>query len=438
MTDSPQTEPKPLTRGHHVWRIKILLATYVGYGGYYLTRKVFTITKKPIADAMNWELSDMAHIWTAFLFAYMLGQFINSFVGRKWGPRVIILGGLGTSIIVNLVFGIANSYATFLVFMFVNGLVQATGWPGVVGGISQWLRPKERGTIMGFWSTSYVVGNMVVKGLGGFLLGAYGWRHAFFGCTMLTIGVWIVLFLWQRNKPEDVGLEPILDDGAKDTRAVRASRADQVTFREYLQILGSPVVLTMGCSYFCIKFLRYALDSWLPAFLDIQGMTAEDAAYASSFFDIGGLAGAVVAGLVLDRLFRGNWAVVCFIMSLGIIGGYLGVIYVAATPLSVALWFGLVGFMLYGPDTLICGAASIDVAGAKNGVAVVGIVNGIGSLGPVIQEEVIGFLMRGDADTGIRNTNFLALGMSVFFAILMIAVMRRVAAAHRDNAKLEA
>ena len=135
----------------------------------------------------------------------------------------------------------------------------------------------------------------------------------------------------------------------------------------------------------------------------------------------------------MDRVFRGNWALLCFLMGLGVIGGYLAVIYLATTPMTVALYFGIVGFMIYGPDTLICGAASIDVAGEKNGVAVAGIVNGIGSIGPVVQEEVIAWLMRGEEQEGIRNTNRLALSMSIAFACLMLVVMWRLRVAHRQH-----
>jgi len=111
---------------------------------------------------LNWELGDTAHIWTAFLVAYMLGMFLNSFIGRRWGPRVLLLGGLGLSMVFNLIFGFANSFATFLVFMFFNGLVQAAGWSGSVGSVSEWLRPAERGRVMGVWSTNYLFGNMIV------------------------------------------------------------------------------------------------------------------------------------------------------------------------------------------------------------------------------------------------------------------------------------
>lgn len=85
----------------------------------------------------------------------------------------------------------------------------------------------------------------------------------------------------------------------------------------------------------------------------------------------------------------------------------------------VALCFGIVGFMLYGPDTLLCGAAAVQVAGEKNGVAVAGLVNGLGSLGPVVQEQVVGLLVRGHVQQGIRNTYWLAFSVSVLTVVCL-------------------
>jgi sugar phosphate permease len=423
----------PLTPRHHLWRVNVLVSTYIAYAGYYLTRKAFSISRTSIADEFAWGLDATAHIWTTFLVAYMIGQFVSSFLGRKWGPRVILLGGLGLSIIFNAVFGFANSFPTFIVFMAFNGLVQASGWPGVVGAISEWLRPNERGSIMGIWMTSYAVGNMVVKGVGGYLLGVYGWRWSFWGLTLLTVAVWLILYLLQRDRPRDVGLAPIVAPDAQ-SQTVKASQAEHVGLREYLHILTHPVILAMGIAYFCIKFLRYALDSWLPAFLNIQGLDVTQASWYSGIFDGAGLAGVVVAGFVLDRLFKGNWALLCFVLSLGMIGGYVAVIsFGGVGPIALAWCFGIVGFMLYGPDSLLSGAAAVQVAGERNGVAVAGVVNGIGSFGPVIQEEVIGWLVKDDVLAGMHNTNLLALAMSILFAFLMLVLMWRLRQTHRQN-----
>ena len=427
-----------LTSEQRFWRWRILLATYAAYAGYYLTRKAYTICKTSIQADFDWDSQAIAHIWTSYLIAYAVGQFVCSYLGRKHGPRALLLGGLGISIVINAMFGLANSYATFICLMIVNGLAQASGWPGAVGGVAEWLRPKERGAIMGFWCTNYVVGNMVVKFAGGLLLHTYGWRFSFVGLSALTCFVWALLHLWQRNRPEDVGLDPIVQDREHDGRAVRASEESQVTWPQYLQIAMNPVVLTMGISYFSIKFLRYALDSWLPAFLNYQGMDVARASYYSSIFDWAGLVGAVAAGIAVDRLFRGNWALLCFVMGLGMIIGYLAVIYLGVSPVLIAVWFGLVGFMVYGPDTLLSGAAAVAVAGERNGVAVAGIVNGVASIGPIIQEEVVGWLIRGEIEAGMRNTNRLALAMSILFTVLMLVMIWRLRATHAKHRERDA
>jgi len=422
--------PGELSPEQRTWRWRVLISTYFAYGGFYLTRKVFTIVKTSLSEQLSVSLRAIAHIWTAFLIAYMIGQFVNSVIGRRWGPRVLLLGGLGISIAINVIFGFSNSYSTFIGFMFFNGLAQAAGWPGAVGGVAGWMRKRERGTIMGLWNTNYIVGNMVVKSLGGLLLDAWGWRYAFFGCTLIAFGIWWLVYFWQRNKPQDVGLPAIVEEQDED-RVVPASSEDRINFGQYLRLFLNPIVPVMGVSYFCLKFLRYALDSWLPAFLNLQGLSKGHAAQMSMIFDLAGFPGVIFAGWLLDRVFRSNWAHTCIALGVGMILGYIAVVRLGGNPYALAIAFGFVGFMLYGPDSLICGAACIQVAGEANAVAVAGLVNGMASLGPVIQEETIGYLMRGSAQVGIRNTNLLTLAMSIAFVLMMIVVALYVRAAHR-------
>lgn len=429
-----------ITREHRIWQAKILISTYLGYGGFYLTRKVFTLCKTPIVNELGWELGSTAHIWTAFLIAYMMGQFINSYLGRRWGPRVLLLGGLGFSMGCNIVFGFSNSFVTYLVFMAFNGLVQAAGWPGCVGAISEWLSVHERGRLIGIWTTNHILGNIVVKtltgmflGITGLFLGMAGWRWAFFGCTGVTFLVWWLLYFWQYNKPEDVGLDPLVSADELAQQSINASKAEHVSFVDYARIAFHPMVLTMGIAYFCVKFLRYALDSWLPSFLTIQGLDPAQSSYYSMGFDIAGLAGTIVAGFMLDKWFRGNWAALSLVLGIGAIGGYLSVMYLGTSPIKVALCYCIVGFMLYGPDMLLSSAGAVEIAGAKNGVAIAGIVNGLGSIGPVVQEQVIGLLIRGDVQQGMANTDKVTLGTSIVMTLLLVPLVFRLIRARRDG-----
>jgi sugar phosphate permease len=102
-------------------------------------------------------------------------------------------------------------------------------------------------------------------------------------------------------------------------------------------------------------------------------------------------------------------------MGLGLVPSFYAVIGSGADPVTLALCYGLVGFMLYGPDTLLAGAAAVTVAGQRNGVAIAGLVNGIASFGPVVQEVLLGRTLEGKPPAIVINL-FNALGLESVFS----------------------
>ena len=90
--------------------------------------------------------------------------------------------------------------------------------------------------------------------------------------------------------------------------------------------------------------------------------------------------------------------------------------------------------MLYGPDTLLAGAAAVTVAGQRNGVAIAGLVNGIASLGPVLQEPINGKLLAGSSPAvAIRYSNLMGLSMSIAFVVFMAIISLRIVLDRRRN-----
>lgn len=422
-----QPEAETTSPEHKTWLARILVSTYVGYAGFYLTRNIFSVCKTSIAEFLRVDLQQVAHIWTAYLVAYFVGQFLVSALGRRTSARFLLLVGLATSIAVNLLYGASNSYPTFMVLMFVNGLAQAMGWPGCVGAVAEWLLPRYRALTMGVWSTNLVVGNMLVKVAAGWLLGHWGWRHAYFGCAMITLGTWFLLLLWQRDKPEDVGLQPLVRHGLGKGKAISASNDRHLPFSQYLRLASHPIVLMMAAGYFSIKFLRYAADSWLPTFLELHGMGRSQAAYYSTIYDLCGLPGMMLAGWALTRWFRGSWSILCLGLGLGLVVGYAALTSIGPNPVQIALCFGFIGLVLYGADSLLKGLASLEVAGERNGVAVAAFINGVASIAPVLQEEIIGAWMKTkDLHLGIQRSHTLALSFAIVFVITMTLIVWRL------------
>jgi sugar phosphate permease len=377
------------------FRLRIFASTWLSYAGFYFCRHAFYVLKPELTRDLGIDAAALGDIGVVYLVAYTIGQFVSAAVGDRTGPRALLLGGMALSALANVAFGFANNVWTFAAFMALNGLSQATGWSGNIGTMARWFRRRERGTVMGLWATCYQVGGALAKGFAAFVLGIAGWRWSFWGASLVLAGVWLVFLLLQRNRPEDAGLPPLDDPderepGAGGDAAAEGAADEGAGWTRQLVL----TVAIAGVAYFFIKFIRYTLWSWGTYFLNLNfGMETEEAGYVSAVFDIAGFVGVIVAGIVSDRLFRGRRTQTALILLLGLVGA-TGVLWAAGgQSLTVfVVSFGLIGFMLYGPDSLLSGAGAMDAGSRRHALAAAGIINGLGSIGSVAQEPVIGWL----------------------------------------------
>jgi len=396
----------------------VFISTWLAYAGFYFCRKAFYIVKGALSETFGFTASDLGELGTAYLVAYTLGQFIAAGLGQKTGPRVLLLLGMAVSVVANLVFGIADGYWTFFTFLVVNGLAQATGWPTTIGTLASWTRREERGFLLGLWSTCYQLGGVAASAWAALWLHHQGWRAAFFASSGVLMLAWVVVFLFQRNRPRDVGLAPIVEDDEGKGAGKDGAGGAASTMRSIVA-----TVLLVGTFYFGVKFIRYALWSWTPFLLEKSfGLARDDAGYLSTVFDIAGFAGVVAAGFVSDRFFHGRRGTTAFVMLLGMLVG-CGLL-VSMGSVSV-VWFavciGVIGFMLYGPDALLSGAGAIDIGKRKAAVAAAGIINGMGSLGSVLQETVVASAY--EANGGEVGAVFTILVVAAGVSVAAIAVV---------------
>lgn len=379
------------------WRMSVFAATWLSYVGMYFARKPFYMVKSALTEQLGLDARALADIGGVYLTAYTVGQFCAAAIGSWIGARRMLLAGMTVSALCNVVFGARASYSTLMLFMALHGMAQATGWSGNVGTMAYWTTRRERGTVMGLWATCYQLGGILANGLASFLLGWRGWRWSFYGGAGMLGAITVVFALLQRNRPEDVGLPP-LGESQDDRGAATADDAGGPS-GHWMHRLGwdRQVVITLllvGGFYFCVKFIRYALWSWAPYFLRLTfGLAKDDSGYLSTVFDLAGFFGAVSAGVISDRLFRGRRSMVAFIMLIGMALGCLLLWNVGSRSL-IAFGAGLavVGFMLYGPDSLLTGAGAIDLSTKRGAIAAAGVINGMGAIGSVVQEHVIGGL----------------------------------------------
>lgn len=366
---------------------RVFLLTWLSYATYYLTRKNFAVVKGRLHRTLGVSDASLAAIDTAYLIAYALGQFGFGLLGDRLGPRRMIASGMLASAAAAVIFGMSDAVLIFALAMGANGFFQATGWPNNVKAMQPWFPPKSRGKVMGLWATNYQVGGLCATALATYLLTHHGWRSAFLLPALLVALCGGAVSLLLVERPQDRGLPPLdLDQDGPQTDTQTASTPDAAG-PGLSALLRMPTVWALGGAYFGLKLVRYTLLSWLPYYYhDFLRYDEALAGNLSISFEAGGIVGAIAIGWLSDRAFPGRrlrLAAPTILLLAGALALYrqIGHTGVVVNGLCMAL----VGFLLFGPDTLISGAAAQDIGGSKATGAVAGVINGLGSLGAVLQ-----------------------------------------------------
>jgi MFS transporter, OPA family, sugar phosphate sensor protein UhpC len=385
---------RPLNR----WRLRIFALTWLAYAGFYLCRKNLSVLMPVLQGDLGISKLDLANIVFAYSLAYALGQFVSGVLADRYGPRTVVTAGLLLSIGSNVAMGFSPVVLALFVLGILNGAGQSAGWPGLVKNMATWFRPEERGVVMAWWTTNYVLGGFLATIIATFIISnamplpGARWQHGFWIPALLLCGVTIVFALFTRDRPEDAGLPAIVpEESAASPVATHEQKSPANDGVSFWEVMKRPAVWITGITAFLLKVIRYSFLFWLPLYMtDHLSYSTERAGYASSVFELVGFLGALLAGYASDKLFRARRFPVVTIMMTG-----LGLVCLVH-PLLAARGLGwnlvgiaLIGIFTYGPDTLMQGAASQDAGLGGGAASAAGIICGIASLGQLVSPYLV-------------------------------------------------
>lgn len=409
------------------WRIRIFAITWIAYAGFYFTRQAFSVAKLGILEdpILHTQLtkSVMANLDAAYLAAYAVGQFVWGQVSDRFGPRVVVLGGLAISAVATMFMGLLPAVVFLLPLMIVQGLAQSTGWSGTLNNMAQFFSIGERGRVLGLWSTSYAFGGLVAAPVvGWFAYDVFGtWRAAFFSGAGIVAVVFVLFLIFQRNRPEDVGLPPIEEYHAAEEIAEldRSDESEAVaeptpSWRDSAKVvLSDRMVRTLGAAYFLLKPARYAILLWGPVIVAEQLHNSDKftAVTVPVAFGVAGIAAPILLGRVSDRVFKARRVPAC-VISLAVLVAVLALF----APLTATgnVWvmvavLGLIGLAIYGADAMISCIAAVDFGTSKHAGTATGIINGCGSVGAILGGLLPGYLGTSALFYGFAGAAFIAM-----------------------------
>ncbi|KAK3700541.1 hypothetical protein QZH41_009196 [Actinostola sp. cb2023] len=168
--------------------------------------------------------------------------------------------------------------------------------------------------------------------------------------------------------------------------------------------------LWYSLSYACLKLVNYSFFFWLPYYLS-YGLHINDTISdeLSTFYDVGGIFGGAIAGVITDRMrSRSPVVLTMLLLSIGSLFLYQNT---SADYTSNSAVMTLIGFMIGGPANLISSAISADLGrqpclkGNSEALATVtGIVDGTGSVGAAIGQIIIPIITNSAAGKKANNS----------------------------------
>lgn len=359
-------------------RARVFALTWLAYAGFYLVRKNFSVVMPYLQDDAGISKLRLADILFAYSICYAAGQFLMGPLSDRFSPRIVVTAGIAAAGAANIAMFAHPVYGFLLILGMLNGLAQSSGWPGLLKIMAAWFAPSERGVVMGWWTTNYVLGSFLATIFASWAIAGSDWRNGFLWPAALLLLVAGIFALFVRDRPAEPG------PGESTVRLAPGPG-------NYRALLASPLLWVTAVSAMLVKITRYAFLFWLPLYLtEHLAYKPDQAGYLSSIFELAGIPGALLAGYLSDKVMGARrYPVVC-LMLLG-----LAIACFLQPQLAALGWAGaladisLIGVMTFGPDTLLQGAASQDAGGASNTAAAAGLVNGVSSFGQLVSPYLV-------------------------------------------------
>ncbi|XP_035859709.1 glucose-6-phosphate exchanger SLC37A1 isoform X1 [Sander lucioperca] len=416
----------------------------------------------------------------SFLCAYAVGMYLSGIIGERLPIRLYLTVGMLTSGLFTCLFGLGYVYNIhnlgFYIFVQVaNGLVQTTGWPSVVTCISNWFGKGRRGLIMGLWNSHTSVGNILGSLIAGYWVSS-NWGMSFIvpGIIIAVMGVVCFFFLiehpndlksmyaqssspgksqvptkkwtgenghtemymqYEDNKAQEYYCyeDRVQNRKSYDTElllprdsvcvpmqpVVVVKRESEPSAISFMGALRIPGVIEFSLCLLFAKLVSYTFLFWLPLYITKAAhLDAKKAGDLSTLFDVGGIVGGILAGVISDKL--GKRATTCAVMLLLAAPTLYGFSMISEFGLGPTIGMLLVcGCLVNGPYSLITTAVSADLGTHKSlkGNAralstVTAIIDGTGSVGAALGPLLAGLLSAGGWDRVfymLMTADFLAL-----------------------------
>jgi MFS family permease len=343
----PVRQLPPATAGQtggkvfHGWWIVLVAAIglFTSYGP--ILSFTFGVFLKSLSQEFGWSRAQISLAFSLSTLTLsgilpLIGKLVDRFGARKVIVPSVLFFGLGVMSFSLLSASLWHFYAIYLLLGLVGGGTTPLPYASV---ISHWF-DKRRGLALGLAMVGLGLGTFIMPSLAQVLITHVGWRYAYILLGLMVIVIAIpVVGLFLEETPQMLGMEP---DGETAAHAGAARPRSQEYGLSGREAWRTGAFWLMLGGFFLVSTGVHGCLIHLAPLLTDRGISAQNAALATSLLGGSVLLGRVGTGYLLDRFLTSSVAV-CFFCgaALGIfllLSGAAGCLaFVAAVLVGLAL-----------------------------------------------------------------------------------------------------
>ena len=286
---------------------------------------VMTLTA--IAKEFGRSDADVAFSITLTLAFRPVGAFIFGLLADRYGRRLPLMLDLIFYSVVEVLSGLAPSYASFLVLRALFGIGMGGEWGVGASLVMEKVPPRLRGVFSGLLQQGYAAGYLFAALCYFFIFPHWGWRPLFFIGGLPAL---LALYVRFRVKESEVWRRTRHDSWRHLGRAIVSH------WRVFLYLWA---LMTM------MNFVSHGTQDLYPTFLQRDwGFTPQRRAVLTAISMVGALTGGILLGLYSDRIGRRR------AIALALAGAFVMIPAWAFAPSLPVLVLGAFGmqFMVQG------------------------------------------------------------------------------------------
>lgn len=407
-------------------RWQVFLGIFIGYAGYYLVRKNFSMVMPDLID-QGFTKAQVGVALSAISVAYGISKFVMATKSDRSNARIFLSLGLVLSALTMAAMGMlpfaTASVAAMFVFLFINGWVQGMGWPPCGRVMVHWFSIKERGTKMAIWNVAHNIGGGLMAPLAIAGLSVFGvWQGKLYFPAIIALFIAFIAYLLIRDTPQSCGLPSIEEYSGEKSRDYNAAHEKEFTTRQILvdYVFVNKLIWYIAFANAFIYLVRYGVLDWAPTYLkEAKGFSLSGAGWAYFLYEWAGIPGTLLCGWLSDKVFNGRRAPATIIYM--ILVAVAVIVYwknPPGNPLVDNMALIAIGFLIYGPVMLI-GVHALDLVPKKAAGTAAGLTGLFGYLGgAVFANAAMGYVV----DHWGWDGGFIILVASCVLAILFTAM----------------